>query len=200
MEFRQQRRVDYVEEFKQLAQGQKPDALFIACSDSRMAVNVFASTNPGDLFVIRNVGNMVPPHDDPHATGTAAAVEFAVNTLAVSNIIVCGHSGCGAMQAHCRGHQHLEPGHLKTWLDMAATEDPRGMDVDEASRQNVLGQLNHLRAYPGVKQAMDARGLALHGLWFNIGKLDVLYWEQDPGEWTLLDEEEGTRILGRLEK
>jgi carbonic anhydrase len=104
------------------------------------------------------------------------------------------------MQAHCQGHGHLPPGHLKTWLDMAATEDPRGMDEDEASRQNVLGQLNHLRAYPGVQAAIPSRGLALHGLWFNIGKLDVLYWEQDPGEWTLLDEEEGSRILNRLEE
>jgi len=100
IQFHETRRQGYEETFSKLALGQKPDALFIACSDSRVAVNVFASTDPGDLFVLRNVGNLVPPFGQPGGTGTAAAVDFAVDHLKVKDIIICGHSDCGAMHAH----------------------------------------------------------------------------------------------------
>src|SRR5579859_6420974 len=102
IQFHETRRLGLEEAFSKLALSQKPDALFIACSDSRVAANVFASTDPGDLFVLRNVGNLVPPYGNPGGTGTAAAVDFAVEKLGVRNIIVCGHSDCGAMHAHCQ--------------------------------------------------------------------------------------------------
>src|ERR1700737_3168510 len=82
--------------FAQLALGQKPDALFIACSDSRVAPNVFASTNPGDLFVLRNVGNLIPPASSSQDCSASAVIEFSIFSLNVSDIIVCGHSECGA--------------------------------------------------------------------------------------------------------
>ena len=90
--------------FAKLALGQKPDALFITCSDSRVAPNVFASSNPGDVFVLRNVGNLIPPvtASDQEASASSA-LEFAVLALKVSDIIVCGHSECGAMQALAYG-------------------------------------------------------------------------------------------------
>jgi carbonic anhydrase len=198
--FRLERRQDYADTFTQLALGQKPDALFIACSDSRVAVNVFASTDPGDLFVLRNVGNLVPPYGHTGGTGTAAAVDFAINKLGVSNIIVCGHSDCGAMHAHTQGHDSLPEGALREWLDMAATGEGKGLDVNEASRKNVLAQLGHLKGYPSVAQAMNQRHLALHGIWFDIRHLDVLYYEEGSQEWTLLDEVEGQRIFDRLKE
>src|SRR5579862_9640960 len=90
--------------FAKLALGQKPDALFIACSDSRVVPNLFASTNPGDLFVLRNIGNLVPPaSSSPQDTSAVAAIEFSIFSLKVSDIIVCGHSECGAMQALAHG-------------------------------------------------------------------------------------------------
>lgn len=195
LQFRETQRDGLAETFSKLALGQKPDALFIACSDSRMAVNVFASTDPGDLFVLRNVGNLAPPYGHPGGTGTAAAVDFAVDNLRVRDIIVCGHSNCGAIEAVCRGRAALPDGPLKAWLDMGAIQDAHGLDRSEASRQNVLIQLEHLKGYPSVARAMAERGLHLHGLWFDIRNLDVLYYEESASRWTVLDAVDGERIL-----
>ena len=105
--FRQNLRPSYKERFAKLAQGQNPDALFIACSDSRVVPNLFASTDPGNLFVIRNVGNIIPPCN---ATGLSiadeselAAIEYAIDVLKVKDIIICGHSDCGAINAILNG-------------------------------------------------------------------------------------------------
>jgi carbonic anhydrase len=200
IQFRENRREGYAETFERLALGQKPDVLFIGCSDSRVAVNVFASTDPGDLFVLRNVGNLVPPFGHPGGTGTAAAIDYALETLGVKDIIVCGHSDCGAMQAHCQGHAALPKGHLRDWLDMAVKDEGPGPDVNEASRCNVLAQMEHLKGYPEVARAAAGNKVGLHGLWFDIHKMDVLYWEPEPGVWTLIDAGEGERILSRLER
>src|SRR5690348_14195817 len=114
IDFRQNLTKENRELFAQLALGQKPDTLFIACSDSRVVPNLFASTNPGDLFVLRNIGNLIPPAVGPHLDCSASAVlEFSIFTLGVSDIIVCGHSECGAMQALCTDPQHLCCSHLK---------------------------------------------------------------------------------------
>jgi carbonic anhydrase len=200
IQFRKTKRQDFAETFSKLALGQKPDALFFACSDSRMAVNVFASTDPGDLFVVRNVGNLVPPYGHPGGTGTAAAVDFAIHNLRVGNIIVCGHSDCGAMHALCQGPETLPKGALREWLEMGATGEGKGLDPNEVSRRNVLAQLEHLKGYPSVSHAIAERRLGLHGIWFDIRHLDVLYYEEVAQEWTLLDETEGERIMGRLER
>ena len=198
LNFREVKRDSVAETFHALALGQKPDALLIACSDSRVAVNIFASDDPGDLFVVRNVGNLVPPHDDPGNAGTAAAVDFAVDYLKVKDIIVCGHSDCGAMRAHWHGHQNLPPGPLRNWLEIGATCSVSGRDENELSRCNVLEQLAHLASYPSVARAMRERGLGLHGLWFDITNVDVLYYEASSQEWTVLDTENGTRIMAGL--
>ncbi len=200
IQFHETRRQGYEEAFSRLVLGQAPDALFIACSDSRVAVNVFASTDPGDLFVLRNVGNLVPPHGNPGGTGTAAAVDFAVEKLKVRDIIVCGHSDCGAMHAHCKGQAALPEGSLKEWLQMGVGPEAAGLEVNEASRRNVLAQLEHLKGYPSVGDAIRERALGLHGLWFDIRHLEVLYYEAGPGRWTVLDGKDGERILGGLEK
>ena len=198
VQFHETRREGYAETFAQLALGQKPDALFIACSDSRVAVNVFASSDPGDLFVLRNVGNLVPPFGHPGGAGTAAAVDFAVDKLAVRDIIVCGHSDCGAMHAHCAGHDKLPPGALREWLDMGATSPAAGLDANQASLQNVVAQLKHLETYPSVARAMAAGRLRLHGLWFDIRHVDVYYLELD-GKWSVIDAASAPHILERIE-
>lgn len=198
LHFRQTRRAGLADTFAKLALGQQPDALFIACSDSRMAVNVFASSDPGDLFVVRNIGNLVPLYDHPGGTGTATAVDYAVENLGVRDIIVCGHSDCGAMGALCRGRHNLPDGPLKTWLEIAAHDEPPGADTAEASRRNVLLQLDHLRGYPSVSRAVASRGLQLHGMWFDIHNLNVLYYEASSGEWTVIDSASGERILASL--
>jgi carbonic anhydrase len=199
VDFRRARREGYAETFARLALGQQPDALFIACSDSRVAVNVFASADPGDLFVLRNVGNMVPPWGHPGGTAAAAAIEYALEVLKVRDVVVCGHSDCGAMRARGRGLANLPAGPVRDWLALAAGEDAPGPDADEDSRRNVLLQLERLKAYPSVARAVRDRGLGLHGLWFDIRRVDVLYREAASGAWAVLDEAEGARILARLE-
>jgi carbonic anhydrase len=116
----------------------------------------------------------------------------------VRNIIVCGHSDCGAMHAHCQGHDRLPRGPLRDWLDMGATGGGE-TDVNEASRRNVLAQLEHLKGYPTVGSAIAGRKLGLHGLWFDIRHLDVMYYEEPTKEWTVVDKVEGERIMKRLE-
>jgi len=122
------------EQFARLALGQSPDALLIACSDSRVAPNVFASTDPGDVFVTRNVGNIIPPHAEGpgfHAA-VSAGVEFAVGVLNVKDIIVCGHSGCGAMHALHTGLDSVAGPAIKAWLwhAMAASNRLNGVVAD----------------------------------------------------------------------
>src|SRR5579871_2549496 len=101
VDFRKNVRASVKETFAQLALGQRPDTLFIACSDSRVVPNLFASSDPGDLFVIRNVGNLIPPCGERGHSASdeseAAAIEFALTALPVTDIVVCGHSECGAM-------------------------------------------------------------------------------------------------------
>lgn len=198
LQFRETRRDALADTFAKLALGQKPDALFIACSDSRMAVNVFASSDPGDLFVLRNIGNMAPPFGDPEATAAAAAVDYAVDILRVRDIIVCGHSDCGAIRALCAGRDNLPEGPLRVWLDIGAGGKALDSDPAEASRRNVLLQLEHLRGYPSVARAMAERGLRVHGMWFDIRHLDVLYYEEADEKWSVLDRAEGERILATL--
>ena len=198
LHFRETKRAGLADTFAKLALGQKPDALFIACSDSRMAVNVFASSDPGDLFVVRNVGNLVPLYGHPGSTGTATAVDYAVEILKVKDIIVCGHSDCGAMAALVRGRASLPQGPLKTWLELAANDEPAGADPAEVSRRNVLLQLDHLKGYPSVARAMAHGDLQLHGMWFDIHHLDVLYYQQQERQWAVLDKDSGERILATL--
>jgi carbonic anhydrase len=191
--------------FAKLAKSQNPDCLFIACADSRVVPNLFASTNPGDLFVVRNVGNLVPKHADASRDqSVSSALEFSVLALGVDDIVVCGHSNCGAMKGLLGGQ--LPEGaatlggwlaHGKSSLDRMAREHDDGdlPEYDRLSRANVLEQVDHLRSFPFVHERLAAGTLRLHGWWFDVGSADVYAHEPDLG-WVLIDEEEGARILG----
>ena len=118
VEFRQNFLRTYRENFARPAIGQSPDTLFIACSDSRVVPNLFASTNPGDLFVIRNVGNLIPPQSfgvNETAPSESVAIEYSLTHLPISDIIVCGHSECGAMPGSSL-ERKIENPVLKGWL------------------------------------------------------------------------------------
>lgn len=173
--------------FAELALSQKPDALFIACSDSRVAANVFASTDPGDLFVMRNVGNIIPPFDPNTPVfareSAGSAIDFALNTLNVRDIIVCGHSECGAMCALTEGRDQVKSPHLQSWLRHAEQAREkflagRGLDPsltphNQISQLNVLEQLMHLKSYPPVAEKIRKGEIGLHGWWFDIAKAEV---------------------------
>jgi carbonic anhydrase len=196
MEFRRSKREAVKELFAELALGQSPDCFFIACSDSRVAVNVFASTDPGDLFVIRNLGNIVPPA--PDMGSAVAALEFAVETLKVKHIIVCGHSDCGAMRALAAEPETPAATPMHLWLRHAKAAAEGGVaDQDALSRRNVEAQLTNLRSHAMVRDKEAAGALQLHGIWFNIRSADVCYMEGQ-GQFVVIDDIEGKKILDKL--
>ncbi|MDQ3262558.1 MAG: carbonic anhydrase [Myxococcota bacterium] len=204
----------YRETFARLAQGQTPDCLFITCADSRVVPNLLVSTDPGDLFTVRNVGNMVPPaHEDGHGHSTgdrsdAAAIEYALGHLPVTDVVVCGHSGCGAMKALLSGGVERAP-NLEAWLKNgeSALKDFHtgrnvGVDIPEADRLsqlNVLSQLEHIQTYPVVQARLRAGTLRLHGWWFDIGHAQVHTFRQSLQRFVPIDEAQGEALLRELD-
>lgn len=200
VEFRRNIRPGYRETFKKLALEQQPDTLFVACSDSRVVPNLFASTDPGDLFVVRNVGNLVPPAGSAEGESEAAALEFAVSRFPISDIVVCGHSDCGAMKALAAAEGAAGPA-LRRWLAVGRTSLERleeGGDHDALSKVNVLQQLDNLRSYPVVAEAEKTGKLRLHAWWFDIGTADVRAYEAVWGRWTIIDESAAKTLLARM--
>jgi carbonic anhydrase len=204
VEFRRRRRPEYAETFARLALGQAPDALFIACSDSRVAPNLFASTEPGDLLVVRNIGNIVAPCGESGASvsdeSEGAALEFSVLSLKVTDLIVCGHSECAAMRALVDGREKLDLPHMRSWLRHAepALERHRKARAsnglaphNQVGQLNVLLQLEHLRSYPFIREAEAAGRVALHAWWFDIAGADVFEWRADAARFVLVDEHSG---------
>lgn len=198
-DFHERVRPSYREQFAHLALGQSPDCLFIACADSRVVPNLFASTDPGDLFVLRNVGNIVPPFEGPDSdTSAGAAVEFATLALRVRDIVVCGHSACGAMHSALYGDRPAETPSLERWLthtrpsltrlaheESLAADLPR---VDRLSQAHVLQQLDHLRTYPAVAQGLAEARIRLHGWWFDLANAEVLVHDEAEGGFVVLAE------------
>jgi carbonic anhydrase len=194
--------------FAKLALGQKPDALFIACSDSRVVPNLFASTNPGDVFVLRNIGNLIPPVTSENDNSAAAAIEFAIFSLNVADIIVCGHSECGAMQTLVEGIDNLSSPHLKTWLkngEESLNRVKKGFIINpslsihnQISQVNVLQQIEHIKTYPFVRERLEKNKLRINGWWFDIAQADVYCYEPDQNQFVLIDEKEAKLILKRM--
>lgn len=195
--------------FADLALGQRPDALFIACSDSRVVPNLFASTNPGDVFVIRNVGNLIPPADSIHQdSSVGAALEFSIFSLNIANIIVCGHSECGAMQAIAEGISPCCTPHLRSWLlhgkesgekvKNGFTLNRELSEHNQISQMNVLQQIEHIKSYPFIQERIEKKELRIHGWWFDIARADVYSYEEVVSNFVLIDEEEAKVILERL--
>jgi carbonic anhydrase len=197
IEFRQKMLPEDREKFARLAHGQSPDALMIACADSRVVPNLFASTDPGDLFVVRNVGNLIPEcGPDGRSTADeseAAAIEFALANLNVLDIIVCGHSECGAMRAIVDGRQKVTAPNLREWLrhgEPALARLGAGGDVQSRANQlsqlNVLQQMDHLRSYPIVRERLAEKCLDLHGWWFEVDTANVYIHDEASGRFELI--------------
>ncbi|MFD8301450.1 SulP family inorganic anion transporter [Streptomyces sp. NPDC059690] len=167
-------------------EGQRPSQLFLTCADSRLVTSMITSSGPGDLFVVRNVGNLVPPPGEESDDSVAAAIEYAVDVLKVRSVTVCGHSGCGAMQALLDS----EPGRgrtpLERWLRNGLPSLERMADsdrpwarlagrapadaVEQLCLTNVVQQLEHLRAHESVARALREGRLELHGMYFHVGE------------------------------
>ncbi len=183
--------------FEKLSQGQEPEALFITCSDSRIETAMITQTNPGDLFICRNAGNIVPPHTS-HTGGMTASIEFAVAALKVPHIVVCGHTECGAMKgAMNTGGLDALP-HIKEWLgySKAAVDIVReiGKDKSEQERmamlleQNVILQLQHLRTHPTVATALAKGTVELHGWVYDIKTGGVSAYDETTNSFVLVND------------
>ncbi|HJX15831.1 MAG TPA: carbonic anhydrase [Candidatus Deferrimicrobiaceae bacterium] len=191
--------------FRRLAEhGQSPEALFIACCDSRVIPTVITHTNPGDLFIFRNMGNFVPPYSENplDGTGIAAAIEYAVLHLHVRDIIICGHSDCGAMKALYKDRKDFGgTPHIVEWLkngertlEVIAAHYPK-MSKEErlavTSEENVLVQMENLRTYPVVQRAAREGRLHVHAWFFEIGTGKVFRYSPDKGQYEPIHFEEG---------
>lgn len=175
--------------FEDLSEGQSPEALFITCSDSRIETAMITQTEPGELFICRNAGNIVPPHTN-HTGGMTASIEFAVAALKVPHIVVCGHTECGAMKGAMAPEGLDGLPHVREWLgySKAAVDivNELGSDLSESERmamllqQNVILQLNHLRTHPTVATKLAKKELQLHGWVYDIKTGGIVaYDEQD---------------------
>ncbi len=174
VDFRERMLPQYAKRFRSLALAQSPDALFITCSDSRVVPDLLASTHPGELFTMRNVGNLVPPATAEGISvgdlSEASVIEYAVLVLKVRHIVVCGHSECGAMKAVLTRRPKPAAPNLEKWLfhaDPAAVRlehegalDARLKPHDQLSQLNVLVQLEHLMSYPIVRENVAPGGCA----------------------------------------
>ncbi len=209
VDFRKNLTDEHRDLFAKLALGQKPDALFIACSDSRVVPNLFASTNPGDLFVLRNIGNLIPPFSaDSQENSAQAAIEFSVFSLNINDIIVCGHSECGAMQALTQNIDTECCPHLASWLKYAdgslkrvkngLSPNPLLSEHNQISQANVLQQMEHIVSYPFVRERLEKKQLRVHGWWFDIAKADVYCYEPSQNQFVLIDDNEAKLILARI--
>ncbi|MGW1947840.1 bifunctional SulP family inorganic anion transporter/carbonic anhydrase [Streptomyces sp. NPDC001940] len=181
-------------------EGQRPTQLFLTCADSRLVTSMITSSGPGDLFVVRNVGNLVPlPGAESGDDSVAAAIEYAVDVLKVQSITVCGHSGCGAMQALLNSPPEggaQTP--LKRWLRhglpslarMAVTNQPwarlagraHADAVEQLCLTNVVQQLEHLRAHESVARRLKEGTLELHGMYFHVGEAQAYLLTEQPDE------------------
>ncbi|OEJ28107.1 carbonic anhydrase [Streptomyces agglomeratus] len=157
--------------FGRLAAGQSPQALFITCSDSRVVPSLITGARPGELFELRTAGNAVPGYRTDRPSGEAATIEYAVSVLRVPDIVVCGHSHCGAVGARVRGEDLGAVPAVAGWLNSQLPDDLGGLhedadtEVAAAAQRNVREQLERLRAYPCVAERLAAGQLRLHG-WF----------------------------------
>ncbi|MEV0203803.1 carbonic anhydrase [Streptomyces sp. NPDC050788] len=159
------------EEFAKLAEGQSPQVLFITCSDSRVVPALITGARPGELFELRTAGNIVPPYASAHPTSEACTIEYAVQVLGVRDIVVCGHSHCGAVGALVRGDDLNAVPAVRDWLTHA-TPRPAGEQQDPAVAEGVQGhvltQLLRLRSYPCIEKKLGDGQLALHAWFYEV--------------------------------
>ncbi len=189
--------LQHKQQFKKLVEeGQSPKILFIGCCDSRVLPNLITNTGPGDLFIIRNIGNFVAPYKpDSDFHSTAAAIEYAVSVLEVRDIIVCGHSHCGAIASLYKPEslQEQELVHVKTWLklgepakELVLQKAEEGISEREkltlTEEISVLFQLENLMSYPAVRKRVEEGELFLNGWHYDIESGEIFAYDDESEE------------------
>lgn len=185
--------------YRRLSQsGQTPKTLMIACSDSRVDPAILSSASPGDLFVVRNVANLVPPCEEGAGLhGVSSAIEFAVVNLKVENIVILGHRQCGGIRALITGVSNPPPSFISRWMSIA--EDAKrvvleryvGADTEtlcaHCELESIRVSIRNLHTFPFVRQAMEERGLRLVGAYFDLEEGRLLELNESTGEFSALD-------------
>ncbi len=172
--------------FDELATGQKPHSMIITCSDSRVSPVKILSGTPGELFIARNIGNIVPPYEVTKGA-TQSAIEYAVNVLKVESLIVLGHSECGACKhlyhEKTEDEEHIELSHVDEWLTLAypakhnamleCIHNPEKNRAEITEKNNIQLSIQQLMTYPYVVQALENKTMEIHGWWYNVGTGDL---------------------------
>lgn len=190
------------QEFQKLASSQSPEVLFITCSDSRIVPTLITQTNPGELFICRNAGNIVPSYTE-NTGGVSATIEYAVMVLNVSHIVVCGHSDCGAMKGVLYPEKVAALPAVSAWLRQAdaarqvVNENYPGLTGPEllsaVIQENVVAQLDNLRTHPSVASRLRKGQLQLHGWVYHIASGEVKALDQRTSRFVPLAELEAEK-------
>ncbi len=183
--------------FERLSTGQSPEALFITCSDSRIETAMLTQTDPGELFICRNAGNIVPPHTN-QTGGMTASIEFAIGALKIPHIVICGHTECGAMKGAMNRAGLTNLPHVREWLGYSQgavdITEALGADLDADAKmrmlleQNVMLQLQHLKTHPTVAVAMAQGLVTLHGWVYDIKTGEVSAYNETTGSWDSVED------------
>lgn len=206
LEFRVQHLQSYRERYEKMVSGQAPDVLFIACSDSRVVPNLFASTDPGELFVVRNMGNMIPPYSKKFAEqghSEFAEIEHALTNLPIEHIVICGHSECSAM--HTLASNQQTNGSVAQWLKNCGFRmDDHEIDanvqikgdyftslslINKMSQINILQQIKHVKTHPLIAQKISSQNLKIHGWYFDLKTADIYTYREKSSQFILISED-----------
>lgn len=186
--------------FKDLGYKQAPHTLFVGCSDSRVVPSLITRTMPGELFVVRNIANIVPPYRfTSDYVATTSAIEYALKVLNVQNIIVCGHSNCGGCSALYQSEEFLDNiPRVKKWLELARPVKKMAEDIsggDHSKREwvteqiNIIQQVKNLYTYPGVAERVDGGSLKIYGWYYIITTGQVYNYNEETGYFDLIGNE-----------
>ena len=191
--------------FRKLADAQFPQALFVTCSDSRMVPDLICQADPGELFVLRNAGNIIPPYTPGSPSGEAATIEYAIRGLGIRDVIVCGHTRCGAMQAVCEPAATAGMPRVRQWLEHAQAGAeivctcyhhlPAEARWKVLVQENVLVQIEHLRTHPAVAAALAAGEVKLHAWVYKIETGEVFAYDSATGQFNPLIRGEGAVVV-----
>ena len=184
-----------------MREGQRPHTLFVTCADSRIDPELLTQSGPGDIFVLRNIGNLVPAYGEMMG-GVSAVIEYAVAALQVNQIVICGHSGCGAMKGLLSDESVASMPAVKNWLRNAdaalsvvrtrSKAADENVQLKELIEQNVLLQINHVLTHPSVAAGVATGTLAVSGWVYAIADGDVHIYNQSKKQFSALSEVEQT--------
>lgn len=177
--------------FEKIAKSQDPHTLFITCSDSRIVTSMITRADPGELFIVRNVGNYIPPYNNGELHSEIAALEFALSQLDIREIVICGHSSCGAIAACCDPSIKLAP-QLDGWVKKIRSQlkfDGVAQTVNDLSKQNVMNQIQNLKQYPIVQERLEKGSLNIHGWFIDLQQHLILEWNNEEQQFKPIGED-----------